>query len=305
MVARHSNADRVEAGNSLRSFKPCCKNDSVWRLPPGKSPERLSPYYRFACDFGISVMTALSSADRSEPIYVCAEHANELGFSTDVPANRNEPAHQTDKQGKRGASRSAPIGSSSVVLAAQRSLVRTTLRQKGRRYVLPLIAILSLAGILAAPKLLRKSPRISQVQLRHDSIVLPENGHLELQPAEHVVPEAIPQLPERSPQSPQAPVGGSIAHQVLPDVPQSAKDTIHGTIRVIVRAEVTQAGNPEHVELEVPGPSRYFAGLAVEAARHWTFNPSTIAGQPVQRQWTIRFDFTREGTLGIATEDAH
>jgi TonB family protein len=305
MAARHSNAVRVEAGSSLRSLKPTCKSQSVWRLPPGKSPERLSPYYRFACDFGTSLMTTLNSADRSEPIYVCAEHANELGLSTEAGANRNDPANHADRQGERGASPSIPVGSSSFVLAAQRRLVGKTQRREGRRYVLPLIAILSLAGILVAPKLLRKRPRIPQAPLQQPSAVPQVNEHLAVPPAGHSVPAAITQSPERPPQSPEAPLGGSVVHQALPDVPQRARDTIHGTVHVVVRAEVTQAGDPEHVELQVPGPSRYFAGLAIESARHWAFNPSTIAGQPVRSQWTIRFDFTREGTKGIATEDAH
>jgi TonB family protein len=308
MVARHSNAGLVEAGKSLLSLKPYCKSQSVWRLPPGKSPEHLSPYYRFACDFGRPLMTTLKSADRSEPIYVCAKHANELGLSMEADANRNKLANRADQHEERG-EKSIPAGSSSFVRTAQRRLVGKTQGREGRRYALPLIAILSailsLVGILAAPKLLRKLPRIAQTPLPHANVVPPESGHLAMRPAGHSVPAGITQSPGGPPQSPEAALGGSVVHQVLPDVPQSARDTIHGTIHVILRAEVTQAGDPAHVELQIPGPSKYFAALAVEAARHWTFNPSTIAGQPVPRQWTIRFDFTREGTRGVATEDAH
>jgi hypothetical protein len=50
--------------------------------------------------------------------------------------------------------------------------------------------------------------------------------------------------------------------------------------------------------LEKPGPSKYFARLATEAARKWKFVP---AGNHDSRQWLLQFEFTRGGASGHAT----
>jgi TonB family protein len=94
--------------------------------------------------------------------------------------------------------------------------------------------------------------------------------------------------------------GGSVVNQVIPDVPQSAKDTIQGIIRVVVRASVDASGKVVGTNLDTPGPSKYFARLATEAAQKWTFNPDEVAGQPVASEWLLRFDFTAEDTRAAA-----
>jgi len=50
--------------------------------------------------------------------------------------------------------------------------------------------------------------------------------------------------------------GIGVLHQVLPDVPESASDTIQGTIRVNVRVNVDSSGNVVEADLTSPGPSR-------------------------------------------------
>jgi TonB family protein len=94
--------------------------------------------------------------------------------------------------------------------------------------------------------------------------------------------------------------GGSVVNQVIPDVPQSAKDTIQGTIRVVVRVSVDATGKVVGTTLDTPGPSKYFARLATEAAQKWTFNPDQVDGQPVASEWLLRFDFTAEETRASA-----
>ncbi len=94
--------------------------------------------------------------------------------------------------------------------------------------------------------------------------------------------------------------GGSVVNQVIPDVPQSAKDTIRGTIRVVVRVSVDATGKVVGTSLDTPGPSKYFARLATEAAQKWTFNPDQVDGQPVAGEWLLRFDFTAEDTRATA-----
>ena len=49
--------------------------------------------------------------------------------------------------------------------------------------------------------------------------------------------------------------------------------------------------------LENPGPSKYFARLATDAARKWRFAP---ADNQDSREWLLRFEFTHDGTTAHA-----
>jgi TonB family protein len=79
-----------------------------------------------------------------------------------------------------------------------------------------------------------------------------------------------------------------IAHQVLPAVPDFARKTIRGKVRVSVRANVDSAGHVSDATV-LSQNSRYFANLALEAARQWEFTASP-------GDWLLRFEFTSEGT---------
>ncbi len=91
-------------------------------------------------------------------------------------------------------------------------------------------------------------------------------------------------------------VKGAVLQQVLPRVSPSARDTIEGKIRVRVRVEVDPAGNVTDAKLVSPGPSQYFARLALEAARGWKFTPAQQRGQAVASEWILRFGFRRTDT---------
>jgi TonB family protein len=93
---------------------------------------------------------------------------------------------------------------------------------------------------------------------------------------------------------------GAVLHEEIPNVPRSARDSIHGHISVAVRVTVDTAGNVVDVTLENPGPSKYFARLATAAARKWRFAPDDSQGP--HRAWLLRFEFTRSGAAGhVAT----
>ena len=104
----------------------------------------------------------------------------------------------------------------------------------------------------------------------------------------------VPAVPEAT-----TPTGdllpGEVVRQVLPDVPTKASNTIDGRVRVRVKVRVNASGQVEDAELDFPGPSRYFANLALQAARRWEFTPAMLGGQPAPSQWLIRFVFTRSG----------
>jgi len=56
---------------------------------------------------------------------------------------------------------------------------------------------------------------------------------------------------------------------------------------------------------ESPGPSKYFARKAMEAAQHWKFKPVQTNGQPVSREWILQFQFKKSGTNVIPSPADH
>ena len=97
---------------------------------------------------------------------------------------------------------------------------------------------------------------------------------------------------------------GEVLDQILPDAPQKALDTIHGVVRVAVRVHVDPTGNVSDATLDSPGPSQYFADLALKAARRWQFNSPDVGGHSVPSEWLIRFHFTPAGPKAIPTQTA-
>jgi TonB family protein len=98
-------------------------------------------------------------------------------------------------------------------------------------------------------------------------------------------------------------ISGAVLDQVLPDVPQRARDTIRGALKLSVRVHVDAAGEVVSAELDSPGPSPYFAQLALGAARRWKFSPAGAAGRGVAGDWILHFEFTREGTRVIPAQE--
>ena len=205
---------------------------------------------------------------------------------------------------------------------------------KLRSYAVPgaIGFVLVLAAILAGSKLLRRPAGTPQVPAatREQTLVPPTPSKLAPSPKEHSTKAYKPSVAEeeRSPRVP-APVpalvhpetsdaeetntvarisGGSVvhgevAHQVMPEVLQSARNTIQGTVRVSVKVNVDRSGNVEDTELESRGPSKYFARAALQAAQDWKFKPPKIGDQGVLSSWTLRFEFTRDETTVVPTQE--
>ena len=95
---------------------------------------------------------------------------------------------------------------------------------------------------------------------------------------------------------------GAVAARVLPDIPEKAGDTIHGSFMTSVRVEVDPNGNVSNAAVDSQGPSHYFAKLALEAAQKWKFKPPQTNGQPVASAWVLRFQFSRTETEVTPTE---
>ena len=102
------------------------------------------------------------------------------------------------------------------------------------------------------------------------------------------------QLP--SAEVPQSNVPSGVVEQVLPDVSRGSRNTIRGTIRVKVRVAVDSSGNVSNASLVSPGPSKYFANLAWQAARKWRFTPASGASN----EWLLTFEYRQSGTRATA-----
>lgn len=89
---------------------------------------------------------------------------------------------------------------------------------------------------------------------------------------------------------------GAVLDQVLPDVSAKARATIRGRVRVGVKLEVDAAGAVSGAELDSPGPSKFFADLALNAGKKWVFTPPEVNGKSVSSEWVLRFVFTQGDT---------
>jgi outer membrane biosynthesis protein TonB len=106
--------------------------------------------------------------------------------------------------------------------------------------------------------------------------------------------QSAPQQPAISAaQVPATPApGSSVLHQEIPAVSRGAIASIHGQVKVAVRVTVDRSGNVVGENIEARGSSRYFARLSAAAAKKWKFAP---ANDPSPREWTVEFEFARDG----------
>jgi TonB family protein len=191
--------------------------------------------------------------------------------------------------------------------------------------------VLVLLAILAGPKLLRRHADAPQVStaVQEQPLIPPAPTKAAPSPQEHPIKPSRPIVAEKERSSkppvpmpasihpetiheedplvaklPAGSVGhGEVAHQVSPDVLQSARNSIRGTVRVSVKVDVDRSGNVEDAELESRGPSKYFARAALEAAQLWKFKPPKAGGRGVLSTWIIQFEFTRDGTTVVPAQE--
>ncbi|MFI4867885.1 MAG: protein kinase [Steroidobacterales bacterium] len=145
----------------------------------------------------------------------------------------------------------------------------------------------------AAPAAASQNPKTSTSAPREVSALSSSAKPAESEPA---LSRPVSRASDQSAQA-LADVSPSVLHQEIPDVPRSARESIHGHIKVTLRVIVDRSGNVVDETLEDPGSSKYFARLATAAARKWKFAP---ADNQHSREWLLRFEFTREGTTGHA-----
>jgi TonB family protein len=161
-------------------------------------------------------------------------------------------------------------------------------------FVIPVAALVLIVGVVVATVLStrpRKNRPPSEAQLSTPK------------PAVTPAPPAkVPAAPEVK-AAPARNVSGSpaVIHEVVPRVPQSARNTIQGTIRVRVRVALDQKGAVRQARFDSRGPSNYFARLAMEAAQGWKFSPPEPDGPNPAKEWLLRFEFRRDSTHVVPT----
>jgi TonB family protein len=168
------------------------------------------------------------------------------------------------------------------------------------RYVVPTVG-LALALMLAGPRLLNRrekpqpSPEQRPVKTEPEPSMTTSGDKMQNSNGTAQSPTSLrSQGGTKSPTD--GPVQGEILHQVLPDVPESARETIRGKVRVSVRVTVDPSGNIARASLDSSGPSRYFANLALQAARRWEFRAAKVDNRSVPSEWILRFEFERTAT---------
>jgi TonB family protein len=97
---------------------------------------------------------------------------------------------------------------------------------------------------------------------------------------------------------------GAVAQQVMPDVPEKAIRTIQGKVKVSIQLNVDPSGAVSDASIASQGPSKYFANLALEAAKSWKFMPPQANGQGIASVWVLHFDFRQSGVDVTPTEQS-
>lgn len=105
-----------QRGGNYALPKSNCPNRSEWRVLPGKSPERLSPYYQIGCEFGSALILSWRN-EGSEPVYVCGEHAKQFEYCG-ARASGSEASSETNEKEEEMASEDGAVPSAAPVAVA-------------------------------------------------------------------------------------------------------------------------------------------------------------------------------------------
>jgi serine/threonine protein kinase len=161
------------------------------------------------------------------------------------------------------------------------------------RYAIPAVAAVVVAALWAWPKIGGQSPEPTPTQVATPPAISPNKGTDRPSP----MPSSANATQQRASESrereaPKLPTTPDIDTEdiALPDVPAKAQRTVQGSFRVEVGVTLGSDGRVKQAVLASRGPSRYFADLALEAARGSKFP----AGEDGRRR-VIEYEFTRRG----------
>lgn len=146
----------------------------------------------------------------------------------------------------------------------------------------------------ASPETHTAAPKQEPVPAAPAKLSATKPSH-EAQTSAASTPSPTPAPPANAPSATRS-ERGSIVHQVDPVVSKSARNTVTGTLRVRIKVSVDTSGNVKNATFVSPGPSKYFARQAMEAAQQWKFAPAQVNGQAVPTAWVLHFGFRKSGT---------
>jgi TonB family protein len=90
-----------------------------------------------------------------------------------------------------------------------------------------------------------------------------------------------------------------VLQRVLPDVSEKALSTVHGAVRLTIRAQVNEDGKVADAQLESPSGSSFFNDLSLKAARRWQFQRSD-SSSGASRAYLLHFEYTQAGVKASA-----
>jgi TonB family protein len=206
------------------------------------------------------------------------------------PIERKDAAKQKPSEVGKAQELSTPAPRKSVSSPEERETVVERPLAIGKRR----------GGLVAAAVVVALAVIVAGVLLfRHDSPSPQPAATTSVQPSAAPPTPPTQQAVAAAPRTSAAVSHGAVTHEVLPDVPRKARDTITGTVTVKVKVDVDASGAVSRAALVSSGGSQYFANQALQAARQWTFTPPTVDGKAVPSEWGLRFEFKRNSTRAV------
>ena len=203
-----------------------------------------------------------------EPLSEIAKHCLERD-----PERRWTVAQITERLSGRAAQAPSP-----VVLPPRPEPVEQEPASNRRSITIAAAAVVMVFAVVGGSRLFRSSP--------------PQNPPLAV--ASREAPPAPPAAPVAAEHAGSA--AGKVATQIAPQVTNKARQSLQGTVKVLVRVQVNSKGAVASAKLESRRVSRYFERAALQAARRWRFTPPKADGRAVSGSWLLEFDFSQSGT---------
>ena len=160
-------------------------------------------------------------------------------------------------------------------------------------YALVAATGLVIVAVVIAPKLIDRQEPVAATAPAQ----VPQSPPAQPAPASQPAPRVQAAPPAATPRD-------EILQRVLPEVPGQALRTIQGRVKVSVRVDIDPSGEVTGAKLESAGPSKYFAQLALQAARRWKFAPTSGGDSNGRREWILHFEFSRTGTKVVPVRRA-